>query len=95
MQVVNNPDNKRQIMQVINELVRQVNATGTCMLTTSATTTTVTDRRITPSSVVVLSPIGTAKTVVPGIAAKATGSFTIGHTTASAGMIVDYVIFGI
>jgi hypothetical protein len=74
------------------------NATGTVTLTASATSTTLTDRRLTASSVIAFMPrSNNAATAMTGlyVSARTNGSATLSHASSNTtDMIFDYAISG-
>lgn len=76
------------LAQAIRELAAGgTNARGTVTLTPSATSTVVSNKLASESSMVVLSPrTASAAAAAPGIfvSAKANGSFTLGHASSTA-----------
>ena len=86
-----------RIRSTVNELVRgRTNAVGSVTLTASATSTTLTDQRLMPTSVVFLSPAtASAATAMSGlyIDTYAVGSCVIHHASSAAtDQTFNYVI---
>lgn len=97
MQSIYNPDDKRAMAQVINDLVRQFENTGTVTLSNS-TTTTVSNPKVLPTSVIVLQATNIGAAAVAAstfVSSKTNGQFTITHTSATTSRVFDYVIHGV
>lgn len=95
VQSVYNHADTRQITTVLNEVVKLLDsATGSVTLANSATTTTVTNAKITTASRIFLQPRNAAA-VGSGafISAITNGSFTIGHASAMTERAFDYLIY--
>lgn len=98
MQSIYNHNDSIQMAAAINELVRQFENTGSVTLTSSVTSTVVSNPKIIPSSVVMLQPktsaaaSALATTYISSIGA---GQFTIAHTSATTARTFDYVIHGV
>lgn len=97
MQSIFNPDDKRAMQQVINDLVRQFDNYGSVTLATSTTTTTVSNPKVLPTSVIVLQATNIGAAAVAAstfVSSKTSGQFTITHTSATTARVFDYVIHG-
>lgn len=85
---------EREVSTAINELIRgNSNAVGALELTTG-TSTTVTVRRMTAQSVVVLTPTSAS---AAGLAVHVTpqaGQFVVTHPAGSAGRTFGYIVLG-
>lgn len=96
MQSIYNPDDKRQIAATINDLVRQFENTGSVTLTSSTTSTVVSNPKVLPSSVVMLRETSPAAFAAQAyVSAKGNGQFTITHLSATTVRTFDYVIHGV
>ncbi|WVT74018.1 hypothetical protein QM996_02570 [Sinorhizobium chiapasense] len=96
MQSIYNHSDTRQMAQVINDLVRQFDNTGSVSLTNSTTSTVVSNPKVLPSSVVILQETSPAAFAAQAyVSAKANGQFTITHLSATTTRTFDYVIFGV
>lgn len=82
-------------MDVINQVARQFENTGSATLTTS-TTTTVSNPKVTSQSTVILQPRNAnAAASVYFINSISNGSFVIGHVAGAAGRSFDYAVFNV
>ena len=96
------PDDKlwlnRVASAVQSAMSGKTNALGTATLNNAATSTTVSDQRASPGSVVMIMPIsGTAQTALAqySVRTRTNGSFTITHVlTVSGDATLAYAIFG-
>jgi hypothetical protein len=98
VQSIYNPDDKRQVQQVVNELVRQFDNTGSITLALSKTSTVVSNPKIRPDSVIVLQPRNTSAASIAAttfVSSKADGQFTITHPSSTTPRAFDYVIHGV
>jgi len=93
-------EHRRILAEAVNNLLEgKFNSVGTVTLAVSATTTTLTDRRIGPNSVILFTPTSASARSegVPWVSAKATTEHTcvLNHTSNSAtDLTFDYAIFG-
>lgn len=76
----------RQISTTVNAMLQGAsNATGTLTLTAGATTTTVSDARVGPGSVIALCPLTATAAIVPVyVSARGSGVFTLTHDSMAA-----------
>jgi hypothetical protein len=91
--------NDRELREILAGVMRgKINATGTVTLTASATTTTLTDDRISAESVILFMPAtANALTAAAGlyVSARTTGSATLTHaSSANADQAFGYVVVG-
>lgn len=72
----------------------QVDSLGTVTLTANATETVVNDPRVTPASVIFLSPLSSAAASEPVyVSSKEKGSFTLSHSSSTEVRSYDFVMF--
>lgn len=96
MQSIYNHSDTRQMAQVINDLVRQFENTGTVTLTNSATSTVVNNPLVVSSTVPQLIPSNAnAKSEQWFIQSVGSGQFTIGHSSAATTRTFYYVLHGV
>lgn len=92
-------ENRRQIVEVLaNAMQGKLNNRGTGTLANGAATTTITDPRVGPFSVILLMPTSTTaagKLIGYGILTRSIGSFVITHVVpTTTDCTFDYVVFG-
>jgi len=96
MQSIYNPDDTRQMAQVINDLVRQFENTGSVTLTNSATSTVVSNPLVMTSTVPnLIAADANAKAEDWFIQSVGTGQFTIGHSSGMTTRKFYYVLHGV
>ncbi|MQU78036.1 hypothetical protein FB009_117101 [Sinorhizobium medicae] len=97
MQKVNEHTNQRQVASIVNQLASQFDGTtGSFSLANSATTTTVSNSKVTTISKVILQPRNTnAGSAGAYISSISNGSFVVGHPSATTVRTFDYVVFGV
>lgn len=96
MQSVYNHADSRQVANVLNEVVRQFDNTGTVTLASSTTTTTVNNPKVASTSKVLLQPRTSAAAAENAwISSVSSGSFVITHASATTTRTFDYVVFGV
>lgn len=92
--------NSRETSEVVNNILAgKMNATGTVTLTNSATTTSVTDYRVSGDSVILFMPITSdgASELAAGtmyVSARTKQAFTITHANATTTRSFAYVVVG-
>lgn len=94
-QAVYNHTDNRQITTVLNEVVRILDsATGNVNLANTATSTTISNPKVTSGSRIFLQP-RTAAAVTSGafVSTISNGSFVITHASATTVRTFDYLIF--
>lgn len=95
MQSVYDHTNSRQVAQIVNQIVQAIDsATGSVNLANTATTTTVSNPKVTTASRIFLQPRNAAA-VTSGafISTISNGSFVITHASATTVRTFDYLIF--
>lgn len=94
-QAVYNHTDNRQITTVLNEVVRILDsATGSVNLANTATTTTVSNPKVTTSSRIFLQPRNAAAAGSGAfISTISNGSFVIGHASAATVRTFDYLVY--
>ena len=94
-QAIYRHDDSRQVASIVNELVRILDsATGSVNLANTATTTTVSNPKVTTSSRIFLQPRNAAAAGSGAfISTISNGSFVIGHASATTVRTFDYLIF--
>lgn len=98
MQSLIRGDDPRQIKEIVNNIVKQFDNTGTVTLTASATTTVVKNTKVNVLSIVQLQATNAAAAgaiATTFVSAKGDGQFTITHASATTDRNFDYVIFGV
>ena len=97
MQSVYNHTDTRQITTVLNQVVQaldSVTGTLTLTLTNSATTTTVSNAKVSSQSRIFLQPRNAAAASSGAfVQSISNGSFVIGHANATTARTFDYLIF--
>ena len=96
---VADPGWPRQISQVVNQvLIGKTNNTGTVTLNNGGVSTTVSDARCGPDSVILLmatSPLGAVALDQWSVQTRTDGAFTISHiSTSTANATAAYALFG-
>lgn len=93
---VYNHADSRQVATVVNQIASQFDATGSFSLANTATTTTVLDAKVASTSKVFIQPRN-ANAAGSGafVSAVNTGSFVIGHASATTSRTFDYWISGV
>ena len=86
----------RETSEIVNNILQgKLNATATVTLTNSATTTTVTDYRVSGDSVILFMPTTSdAATENLWVSARSKNSFTITHASASTTRTYAYAVIG-
>lgn len=93
MESVHNHADSRQLTRVVNEIVRQLNNTGSFTLANSATTTTITNPIVRASSKVIPVPTNAAAAASGWYRVSVSnGSFVIGHSSAVSVRSFDYLV---
>ena len=98
MQSLIRGDDPRQIKEIVNNIVRQFDNTGSVTLTNSSTTTILRNPKLNAMSVIQLQPTSSAAATAIAttyVSAKGEGQFTITHASATTSRVFDYVIFGV
>lgn len=98
MQSLLRGDDPRQIKEIVNNIVKQFDNTGSASLTSSTTSTIVRNPKVNPLSVIQLQPTTSAAAgamATTFVSAKGSGQFTIAHASATTARTFDYVIFGV
>ena len=95
MQSIYRHDDSRQVATVVNQIVQALDSvTGTVTVANSATTTTVTNAKVTAAARIFLQPRN-ANAAAAGafISTISNGSFVITHNNATTERKFDYLIF--
>lgn len=94
-QAIYRHDDSRQVASIVNEIVRILDsATGSVNLANTATTTTVSNPKVTTSSRIFLQPRNAAAAGSGAfISTISNGSFVIGHASATTVRTFDYLIY--
>ncbi|WP_313199920.1 hypothetical protein [Rhizobium sp.] len=95
VQSVYDHTNSRQVAQVVNQIVQAIDsATGNVNLANTATSTTVSNPKVTTASSIYLQPRN-ANAVTSGayVSTISTGSFVIAHASATTVRTFDYLIY--
>ena len=98
MQSLIRGDDPRQIKEIVNNIVKQFDNTGSVTLTNSVTSTIVQNPKVNPLSVIQLQATSSAAAgavATTYISAKGNGNFTIVHASATTTRTFDYVVFGV
>lgn len=98
MQTVRDPRDPRRVKEVIDQLVRQFDNTGSFTLTANASSTIVKNQKVSGISRIILEPRDANAAAARGttfISAIADGQFTITHASAATVRKFDYVVFGV
>lgn len=100
MQALRNPNDPRQIQEVVNNVVKQFDNYGFVALRVSQTTTVIINGKINSGSLVVIQPIGSLAAAAYAlgttyVSAVGDGQFTITHPSATTERKFGYVIHGV
>lgn len=98
MLALRNPNDPRNVKEVVDALVRQFDNTGSFSLAVSQTTTVVRNPKINSLSKVFLEPrTAAAKSsdATTWISSISDGQFVVSHTSATTDRKYDYVVFGV
>lgn len=91
-----NHSDLRHVTNVVNQIASQFDATGSFSLANTVTTTTVLDAKIASTSkVFIQARNANAAGASAFVSAVNSGSFVVGHTSASTARNFDYVVFGV
>ena len=90
---------QRAVAEIVNNIMDgKTNNTGTVTLRSGATTTTLTDARISPESVIIMTPMTLNAAKEFGtcyVSARAKGSATLSHqNTGHSDLIFTYIVVG-
>lgn len=93
---VYNHADSRQVATVVNQIASQFDAVGSFSLANTATTTTVFDAKIASTSRVFLQPRNAnAAGAAAFVSAVNSGSFVVGHASATTSRSFDYWVSGV
>jgi len=89
---------RRETAEVVNNILAgKINATGTFTVTNSATTTVISDYRVSAETVILLMPTTShAAGEIAGtyVSARTKNSFTVTHPNATTSRIFEYIAIG-
>lgn len=97
MERVYNHADSRQVTTVLNSVVAAISEnTGSFSLANTATTTTVTDPKVTSQSKIFIQARNTnAASASAFVSSIGHGSFVVGHASATTARPFDYAVFGV
>ena len=96
VQRIYNPNDLLQVQSIVNQLASQTDAVGSFSLANTATTTTVLDAKVASTSKVFIQPRNAnAAGAAAFVSAVNTGSFVIGHASATTSRTFDYWVSGV
>ncbi len=98
MKIIRDPSNPRQVKEVVDQICRQFDNTGSAILAANTTTTIVQNPKVSSISKIILTPRSASAAQSMNsiwVNQVSNGSFTISHGSMTAPRNLDYVIFGI
>ncbi len=96
MKIIRDPSNPRQVKEVVDQIVRQFDNTGSAVLAANSTKTIIQNPKVTSMSKILLSPRdanAAQRMNATWVDQVSNGSFTVNHDSITAARKIDYVIF--